>query len=118
MDALPGVTPLPATGKTATVEIFDPPLCCPTGVCGPTVDSALLDVMQVITTLNAQGIPVARYQMMSAPQAFLRNPEVVRLVRTQQVAALPITVIAGRIIKTGAYPTLAEVEHALRGDTP
>jgi len=97
------------------VEIFDPPLCCPTGLCGPTIDPVLLDVNEMVLKLQAQGVQVARYLMTAQPQAFLSNSEVYRLVREQQLAALPITVINGQVIKTGAYPTLAEVQAALDG---
>ncbi len=106
----------PGTAKTAaTVEFFDPPMCCPTGICGPTVDQALLDVNEMLLALEAEGLQVARYQMTTNPQAFLNNPEVMRLVREQEMAALPITVVSGRVIKTGTYPTLAEVKSALNG---
>jgi len=97
------------------VEIFDPPLCCPTGLCGPTIDPVLLDVNEMVLKLKSQGIAVERYLMTAQPQAFLNNAEVYRLVRERQLAALPITVVNGRVIKTGAYPTLAEVQAALDG---
>ncbi|MBF8284109.1 MAG: Arsenical resistance operon trans-acting repressor ArsD, partial [Anaerolineales bacterium] len=51
----------------------------------------------------------------SHPQAFLNNAEVMRLVREKQMAALPITVVRGRVLKIGAYPALAEVQAALNG---
>ncbi len=106
----------PATPTTnALVEIFDPPLCCPTGMCGPTVDPVLLDVNEMIVTLQSEGIPVARYQMASQAQAFVKNPEVFRLIREKQLAALPITVVRGQILLVGAYPTLAQVRAALNG---
>jgi hypothetical protein len=92
------------------VEFFDPPMCCPTGICGPTIDQALLDVNEMILALQAQGISVARYQMTSHPNAFLANADVMKLVRAQQMAALPIIVVHGKVIKTGAYPTPAEVK--------
>jgi hypothetical protein len=38
-----------------------------------------------------------------------------KLVREQQMAALPITVVHGKVIKVGAYPTLAEVKTHLNG---
>jgi hypothetical protein len=97
----------------AAVEIFDPPMCCPTGVCGPTIDPALLDVNELILALQVEGVSVARYQMASHAQAFVNNREVFRLVREKQLAALPITVVSGRVIKIGAYPTLAEVRDAM-----
>lgn len=102
---------MPANG--AQVEIFDPPMCCPTGVCGPTIDPALLDVNEMVLTLQGEGIPVARYQMASHAQAFVNNREVFRLVREKQLAALPITVVNGRVIKVSAYPTLIEVRAAM-----
>ena len=97
------------------VEIFDPPMCCPTGLCGPTIDLVLLDVNEMVLKLKGQGVTVERYLMAQQPQAFLNNAEVYRLVREQQLAALPITVVNERVIKAGAYPTLAEVQAALGG---
>ncbi len=108
-DATPTHTP------TAVVEFFDPPMCCPTGLCGPTLDQTLLDVNEMILTLQAEGLTVARYQMTSQPQAFTSNADVMRLVREQQMAALPITVVRGQVVKVGAYPTLAEIKASLNG---
>ncbi len=106
---------LPATPNQADVEFFDPPMCCPTGICGPTIDQTLLDVNEMTMTLLSQGITVARYQMTSHPNAFLGNAEVMKLVREQQMAALPITVVRGKVIKTQTYPTLEEVNQQLNG---
>jgi hypothetical protein len=99
----------------ATVEIFDPPMCCPTGMCGPTIDQALLNVNEMILTLQSDDVSVVRYQMTSHPQAFLNNADVMRLVREQQMAALPITVVRGKVIKAGEYPTLTEIKSNLNG---
>jgi len=107
-------TAVPTNGTR--VEIFDPPMCCPTGVCGPTIDHALLDVNEMVLTLQGEGIVVARYQMASHAQAFVNNREVFRLVREKQLAALPITVVSGRVIKIGVYPTLAEVREAMTNE--
>src|SRR5512134_1353402 len=94
----------------ADIEIFDPPMCCPTGLCGPTLDQTLLDVDEMVLSLQAEGRRVARYQMMSDPHAFLRNADVMALVREQQMDALPITVVGGKVVKVGAYPTASEIE--------
>ncbi len=106
---------LPVTPKQADVEFFDPPMCCPTGVCGPTIDQTLLDVNEMTMALISQGFSVARYQMASHPNAFLGNSGVMKLVREQQMAALPITVVRGIVIKTQTYPTLEEVNSYLNG---
>src|SRR5512135_2787607 len=105
----------PAYASAAVVELFDPPMCCPTGLCGPTLDQTLLDVNEMILALQVEGLAVARYQMTSQPQAFTSNADVMRLVREQQMAALPITVVRGQVVKVGAYPTLNEVKTYLNG---
>ena len=101
--------------KAADVELFDPPMCCPTGMCGPTIDQTLLDVSEMILTLQRENLSVARYQMASHPNAFLSNPEVMKLVCEKQMEALPITVVHGKIIKAGGYPALDEIRAALNG---
>jgi hypothetical protein len=53
--------------------------------------------------------------MTSSPQAFLSNAEVMRLVREQQMAALPITVVHGKVIKVGDYPTITDIKENLNG---
>jgi Arsenical resistance operon protein ArsD len=105
----------PAPVANADVQIFDPPLCCPTGLCGPTLDQTLLDVDEMVLELQTEGLRVERYQMTSHPQAFLGNPEVMALVRERQLDALPIIVVGSRVIKAGAYPTTPEVRAALNG---
>ncbi len=97
------------------VEIFDPPMCCPTGLCGPTLDQTLLDVSEMILDIQKEGFRVERYQMTTNPQAFLGNPEVMRLVREKQMAALPIIVVHGKVIVVGNYPKLAEIQQNLNG---
>ena len=106
---------LPTSLSPADIELFDPPMCCPTGICGPTLDQTLLDVNEMVLSLQRDNLRVERYQMASNPNAFLDNAEVMKLVREQQMAALPITVVRGKVIKTGAYPSLAEVKVHLNG---
>lgn len=103
--------------QTAVVELFDPPMCCPTGLCGPELDQTLLDVSEMILALQEEGTAVERYQMTSHPHKFMNNNDVMRLVREQQMAALPITAVRGQVIKTGAYPSLEELRAALNGST-
>src|SRR3990170_3617505 len=103
---------MPALPSSVDVEFFDPPMCCPTGICGPTIDQTLLDLNEMVMALQAQGVSVARYQMTSHPNAFLSNSDVMKLVREQQMAALPITVVHGKVVKVSAYPTLIEVKAA------
>lgn len=109
----PPITTPEQTG-TATIELFDPPMCCPTGLCGPTLDQTLLDVSDMILALQAEGWAVDRYQMTSHPYKFMNNPEIMRLVREQQMTALPITTVNGQVVKVGGYPTLTEIQTYLQ----
>ena len=100
--------------KAGVVEIFDPPMCCSTGLCGPVPDQSLIDVDQMLRDMQSRGIRVQRYQMTSNPGVFLKNPEVMRLVREKQLSILPITVVNGHVLKTGGYPLRAELEAELK----
>lgn len=99
----------------ADIEIFDSPMCCSTGLCGPTIDQTLLDVNEMILQLEKEGHTTARYQMTTHPNAFINNLEVMRLVREKQMDALPITVVHGKMVKYGGYPTLKEIKSNLNG---
>ena len=114
-NVIPLLNTLPISVAPVDVEFFDPPMCCPTGLCGPTLDQTLLDVSEMIVALQRENRRVERYQITSHPNAFLGNAEVMSLVREKQMEALPIIVVRGKVIKTGAYPTLAEVKAALNG---
>jgi len=98
----------------ARVELFEPPMCCSTGLCGPTIDQTLLDLNEMVLTLKAEGVGVERYQMTTNSNAFLANSEVMRFVREQGSAALPITTVRGKVVKVGAYPSLSELRIALK----
>lgn len=112
-EAEPTHTTLADSPIPVRVELFDPPLCCPTGLCGPTLDETLLDVNEMVLALKAARIGVERYQMASHPHIFLKHPDVMRLVRERGMEAFPITVVEGKLIKAGTYPTRQEIDRAL-----
>jgi len=116
-NVIPILNTLPTSVVPADVEFFDPPMCCPTGLCGPTLDQTLLDVNEMILTLQGENLRVERYQMAGSPNAFLNNPEVMKLIREKQMEALPIVVVRGKAVKVGGYPTLDEMRTLLNGAT-
>jgi hypothetical protein len=115
-NVIPVLNTLPTSIAPADVEFFDPPMCCPTGLCGPSLDQTLLDVNEMIFALQRDNFRVERYQMSSNPSAFLGNTEVMNLVREKQMEALPITVVHGKVIKVGAYPSVDAINKALKGE--
>jgi Arsenical resistance operon trans-acting repressor ArsD. len=88
--------------------IYDPAMCCPTGVCGPSVDKNLLRVHTAINRLKNKGIVVERYNLSNAPQAFVDNKKVNKLLVEEGVDILPITMVDGEIVKVKEYPTNEE----------
>src|SRR5512146_3275064 len=114
-NVIPTLNTMPASTAPADLEFFDPPMCCPTGLCGPTLDQTLLDVSETIMALQRDNVRVERYQMTSHPNAFLANADVMKLIREKQMEALPITVVHGKVIKVGAYPELREIRANLNG---
>lgn len=98
------------------VEIFDPPMCCPTGICGPTIDQELLDVNEMVKDIKDAGYQVERYQMTSHPAKFTGNPEVMALIRKKQMEALPIILLRGKIFAEGYYPNSTAIKEQLKKD--
>ncbi|WP_419055141.1 arsenite efflux transporter metallochaperone ArsD, partial [Phascolarctobacterium faecium] len=87
----------------------EPAMCCSTGLCGVSVDPELLRLSTVISSLQKNGVEITRYNLTSAPMAFVNNKEVNRLITEKGVEVLPITVVDGAIVKTKAYPTNDEI---------
>ncbi|MDF2591448.1 MAG: arsenical resistance operon trans-acting repressor ArsD [Clostridia bacterium] len=85
--------------------IFEPAMCCSTGVCGPSVDPELLRVSTVISNLKNNGVLVERYNLTSNPQIFVDNKEINRMLNTNGVEVLPVTMVEGVVVKIKAYPT-------------
>ncbi|MBC2579039.1 arsenite efflux transporter metallochaperone ArsD [Clostridium sp. DJ247] len=88
--------------------IFDPAMCCSTGVCGPSVDTELLRVSTVLNSLNKKGIAVERHNLTSNPQAFVDNKIVNELLNSDGVDILPVTIVDNIVVKTKSYPTNEE----------
>ena len=90
------------------MEIYDPAMCCSTGVCGPSVNPELIRVAAVIENLKKVGIEVKRHTLSSAPQDFLNSAVVNQKLNSKGANVLPITVVDGKIVKESGYPTNVE----------
>lgn len=90
------------------IEIFDPAMCCSTGVCGPSVDPELIRVAAVVEKLKKGGVEVKRYSLSSHPQAFVENTAVNRELNAKGAKVLPIILVDGKIVKEAGYPTNPE----------
>lgn len=92
------------------IVIYDPPMCCSTGVCGPNPDQSLIDLQDTLKKVKKLGVEVERCLITQSPHKFRENPAIIKLIQEKQLKALPITTCNEKIVKTGAYPTFEEFE--------
>ena len=93
----------------AKMIIFDPAMCCPTGLCGPVINPELLRISTALSNLEKNGVKVERYNLNNNPQAFIDNIVVSEILNRDGVDVLPVTIVDGKIIKTKSYPTNDEL---------
>ena len=91
------------------IQVYDPPMCCSSGVCGPTVDLRLTQFAANLRGLESQGCRVERYNLAQQPAAFVSNVTVKQIMTSRGVDCLPLTLIDGIIAKEGRYPSREEL---------
>ena len=87
------------------MEIFEQAMCCPTGLCGPSIDPELLRVSTVLDTLKQHGIDVGRYNLTSAPLKFVQTKAVTDFLQHHGPEDLPLILVDGAVQFAGRYPT-------------
>jgi arsenite methyltransferase len=87
------------------VEVFDPPMCCSSGVCGPNVDKRLVQFSAALEWLRGQGVQVNRYNPTQQYDAFVNNATVVNTINTHGTECLPLILVDGEIVSYGGYPS-------------
>lgn len=92
-----------------TISIYDPAMCCSTGVCGPSIDPELMRISSAIHTLKSNGITINRFGLSSEPQAFINNTLVNELLKQEGPDILPVTLLDGKVVKTKGYPSNEEL---------
>ncbi|MCD8509180.1 MAG: arsenite efflux transporter metallochaperone ArsD [Bacillus sp. (in: Bacteria)] len=86
------------------IRIYDPALCCPTGVCGPSVDPELVRVASTVFLLEKKGMDIKRFNLASEPHAFVENTTVQQLLEEKGTDALPLVMVDGKVESVGSYP--------------
>ena len=94
------------------LEVFDPAMCCSTGVCGVDVDPVLVQFAADLQWLAEQNVEVKRYNLGQEPQAFAANPAVIKEMEAG-MERLPILVVDGAIVATGVYLSRAQLAQKL-----
>ena len=93
-----------------TIYIYDPPMCCSTGLCGNDIDPALVSFAALLTQFSQKGVKVERYNLGQQPMAFVQNPTVKALLDKEGVDALPMIFVDGQMHLKGRYLTDTERE--------
>ncbi|WP_180130063.1 arsenite efflux transporter metallochaperone ArsD [Rhodoferax sp. BLA1] len=100
------------------VQVFDPALCCSSGVCGTDVDQALVNFSADVDWAKQQGLFIERFNLAQQPMAFADNAAVKGLLERSGEAALPITLVDGEVAFAGRYPDRADLVRWLGNPAP
>jgi len=95
------------------VEIYDPAMCCSSGLCGPSIDPSWVKMNDAALALIKQGVEVERYNLAQQPKAFMENKRVAELLHKNGKKSLPVTIVNGEVFKTGEYPSYEDICNAL-----
>ncbi len=96
-----------------TVEVFDPAMCCSTGVCGPEVDPRLPQFAADLEWLASQGVQVVRHNLAQEPAAFVANATVRDLIGRWGSNCLPLVLHDHKILTRGRYPSRSQLAAVL-----
>jgi AhpD family alkylhydroperoxidase len=91
------------------IQVFDPALCCSTGVCGTEVDQALVDFSADVDWLKHAGGQIERFNLAQQPMAFADSPIVKAFLERSGAEGLPLILLDGATVLTGRYPTRDEL---------
>jgi chaperonin GroEL (HSP60 family) len=91
------------------MSIYEPALCCDTGICGVSVDPELIRISTVLNALKKNGVAIDRFNLNSAPMAFVNNKVINNYINEKGVDGLPAVMLDDEIIITGRYPSNEEI---------
>lgn len=102
-----------------SIQVFDPAMCCNTGVCGTEVDQRLVTFAADVDWARKAGAGVERYNLAQQPMAFADNATVKAFLERSGQEALPLVLVDGEVALAGRYPNRAELARwAGIADTP
>lgn len=96
-----------------TVQVYDPAMCCASGVCGPEVDPKLVQFAADLRALQENGVEVRRFNLAQNPAAFMECEPVRTALTEKGESALPMVFVGETVVASGAYPTREELSDAL-----
>ncbi|NBC03977.1 MAG: arsenite efflux transporter metallochaperone ArsD [Bacteroidetes bacterium] len=104
------------TKRKEKIDVYDPAMCCSTGVCGADVDDELANFANDVKWLKSQGVEVQRFNLGQEPEAFKRNEQVLHLLKNEGSDCLPIIFFNGEVVSEGKYLSRSELSNLLSFD--
>lgn len=92
-----------------SIQIFDPVMCCESGVCGTDVDQQLVTFSADLDWAKQQGAQVQRFNLAQQPLEFANNQVVRGFLERSGAEALPLTLLEGEVALAGRYPNRSEL---------
>ena len=92
-----------------SISVYDPALCCSSGVCGPSVDPALARFAADLDWAKNQGVTVSRYNLSQQAGALVENTTVRDLLQKEGDTVLPLVMIDGEVKSSKTYPNRDEL---------
>lgn len=90
------------------MAIYEPAMCCPTGLCGVGTDPELLRISTILNNMKKKGAVVERFNLNSAPGEFIKSEAVNAYINAKGTDGLPVVTVDGQIVIEGRYPTIEE----------
>jgi len=88
-----------------SIRVFEPALCCNTGVCGEDVDQSLVNFTADLDSIKQQGVDITRHNLANDPASFVQNPVVMSFLKVAGSEGLPLVLVDDVTVLTGRYPT-------------
>lgn len=92
-----------------TIQVFDPTMCCNTGVCGVDVDQNLVTFAADVDWVKQNGVQIERFNLSQQPMAFAESAIVKGLLQRTGQTVLPVTLVDGQLALAGCYPSRADL---------
>jgi hypothetical protein len=90
------------------IQVYDPPMCCSTGICGTDIDPDLVNFAAMLAQFRTGGVHVERFNLSQQPMAFAQNETVKALMISEGTDVLPVILWDGNVHLKGRYPTKDE----------
>lgn len=94
---------------TKSIQVFDPAMCCSSGVCGTDIDQQLVSFSADVDWAKHNGAQIERFNLAQQPMDFANNKVVKDFLERSGQEALPLILVDGELALAGRYPNRSEL---------